>query len=155
MRSTVLRRHAAARRTAASAHGIARTARLGSRAGYVELTAFEDTSAARLAMAAVIRRLAGVRAMIIDLRRHRGGDESMASFLTSFFFATEPMAKERFTASPLPAVDASTVARLITAPLDVLVSSETSPLALAFASNLERLGRARVVGPATRHWRSA
>ncbi len=98
-------------------------------------------------MAAVIRRLAGVRAMIIDLRRHRGGDESMASFVTSFFFATEPMAKERFTASPLPAVDASTVARVITAPLDVLVSSETSPLALAFADNLERLGRARVVGP--------
>lgn len=155
MRSTLLRRQTAAISSATAGHGIARTARLGSRAGYFELTAFENSAAARQAVAAVIRRLAGVRAVILDLRRNRGGDESMASYLTSFFFATESMSSERFVAAPLPAADAATIARVITAPMDIVVGPDTSALGRAFAANLERLGRARIVGPAARQRRSA
>ena len=154
MRSTVQRRPATAPRTAAR-HGVARIARLGIRAGYFELTAFEHSAAARHAVTAAIRQLAGVRAVILDLRRNRGGDDAMASFVTSLFFATEAMASERFARAPLPAADASAVARMITAPLDVLVSHETSALGHVFALNLERLGRARIVGPGARHRRSA
>ncbi len=155
MRSTVLRRDTTAPRTATGSHGVGRVARLGSRAGFFELTAFEHSAAARQAVTAAIRQLAGVRAVILDLRRNRGGDESMASFVTSFFFATEAMTRERFASAPLPAADASTVTRMITAPLDVLVSRETSALGQAFAINLERLGRARIVGPALMHRRTA
>jgi C-terminal processing protease CtpA/Prc len=155
MRSTVLRRYVTAPHTAAAGHGVARIARLGSRAGYFELTTFEHSAAARHAVTGAIRQLAGVRAVILDLRRNRGGDESMASFVTSFFFATEAMASERFTCVPLPAAAASAVARMITAPVDVLVSRETSALGHAFAINLERLGRARIVGPALMHRRTA
>jgi hypothetical protein len=65
------------------------------------------------------------------------------------------MSSERFVAAPLPAADAATIARVITAPMDIVVGPDTSALGRAFAANLERLGRARIVGPAARQRRSA
>ncbi len=158
MRSAALRRSDPAATvpapSGASPHGVTRVRRLGGRAGYLELTAFECGAAARHAVTAAFRQLLDARAIIFDLRRHRGGEESMASYITSCLFATEPMARERFAPSPLPpgAVPGAPAPRLLAAPIDVLVSRETSALGRAFAANLERLGRARVVGPAPKRW---
>jgi C-terminal processing protease CtpA/Prc len=161
MRSAALRKLTAGsptlRSTAPAAvrdHGVARVTRLAGRAGYLELTTFECGAAARHAFRAALDQLADARAVILDLRRHRGGEESMASFVTSCFFATEPMPRERFTADPLPAAVTPSATRLLTAALDVLVSRDTSILGRAFAENLERLGRARIVGPLPRRVRS-
>jgi C-terminal processing protease CtpA/Prc len=161
MRSAALRRPAAndtpiptAAPTAAAGHGVARVTRLAGRAGYLELTAFECGAAARQAFRAALDQLTDARAIILDLRRNRGGEESMASFVTSCFFATEPMPRERFTAGPLPAVVMPSATRMLNAAVDVLVSRDTSILGRAFAENLERLGRARIVGPLPRRIRS-
>jgi C-terminal processing protease CtpA/Prc len=133
-------------------HGVSRVRRLRGSAGYLELTAFEWGSAARRAVGAAIRQLADARAVILDLRQHRGGDESMASYITSCLFATEPMGHERFAPSPRPPgpVPASGAPRLLSVPIDILVSRETSALGRAFAANLEHFGRARIVGPVPR-----
>ena len=90
--------------------------------------------------------------MILDLRAHRGGDESAAALITSYFFATEPMARERVSACPGAVAPDAAVPRLLSGTLDILVSRETSAIGRAFAANLERLGRARIVGPAPRRW---
>jgi len=106
MRSTALRRNANAAaapvRSHPSGHGVSRVRRLRGSAGYLELTAFEWGVAARRAFAAAVRQLSGARAIILDLRRHKGGAEPMASYITSCLFATEPMGHERFAPSPLP-----------------------------------------------------
>jgi C-terminal processing protease CtpA/Prc len=142
---------------AAPDHGVSRVRRLRGRAGYFEITFFECGAAARRAVSSAIRQLGDATAIILDLRRHRGGEESMASYVTSCLFATEPMARERFAPSPLPpgAVPASPAPRLLAAAIDVLVSRETSSLGRAFAANLERMGRARIVGPAPKRWAPA
>jgi len=140
----------AAPRALVLGHGVARVGRLGARAGYLELTAFAHGAAARHAVAGALRRIADAPAIILDLRRHRGGESTMASFITSCFFATEPLARERFAPCPgAPAARAdAALPRIPASSLDILVSRETSAIARAFAENLRRLGRARVVGPA-------
>lgn len=139
-------------RTALLGHGVARVARLAGRAGYLELSAFAHGAAARHAVVSALRQIADTPAIILDLRRHRGGEETMASFITSCFFATESMALERFAVCPGTPAAGAGVPRLPSCTLDVLVSRETSSIGRAFAGNLERLGRARVVGPAPRRW---
>jgi len=137
-------------RAAVLGHGVARVTRLGGRAGYLELTLFGHGAAARHAVASALKRIADAPAIILDLRRHRGGEETMASFITSCFFATEPMARERFAlcpGAPVPVASAG-VPRIVSSQIDILVSRETSAVARGFAENLRRLGRARIVGPA-------
>lgn len=156
MRSTALRRPANAAQPAAPppewGHGVSRVRHLRGCAGYLELTVFEWGSAARRAVSAAFRQLSDARAIILDLRNHTGGEESMASFITSCFFTTEPMGHERFAPSLRPPrpVPASRAPRLLSAPIDILVSRETSALGRAFAANLEHFGRARIVGPTPR-----
>jgi C-terminal processing protease CtpA/Prc len=137
-------------RTFTLGHGVARVARLTGRAGYLELTAFAHGAAARHAVASALRQIGDAPAIILDLRRHRGGEETMASFITSCFFPTEPMALERYAVCPGNPAAAAGVPRIVGPSLDILVSRETSTLARKFAENLRRLGRARVVGPAPR-----
>ena len=161
MRTTALRRQVTVASppalTPGWGHGVSQVRRLRGSGGYLELTAFEWGSAARRAIGAAFRQLADARAIILDLRQHRGGEESMASYITSCFFTTEPMGRERFAPSPLPPgpVPASGAPRLLSAPIDILISHETSAVGLAFAANLEHFGRARIVGPAPRRWLSS
>ena len=135
-------------RAATRGHGVARVARLAGRAAYLEITAFAHGATARHTVTSALRQIADAPAIILDLRRHRGGEETMASFITSCFFATEPMALERFALCPGKPAAGAGVPRLLSATIDILVSRETSALGRGFAANLKRLGRARVVGPA-------
>jgi C-terminal processing protease CtpA/Prc len=137
---------------AALGHGVTRVARLAGRAGYIALSEFGAGVAARHALASAFRRVADAPAIILDLRAHRGGDATTAALITSYLFATEPMARERFASCPGAATRGRTVPRLPTATIDVLVSRETSALGRAFAANLARLGRAHVVGPGPARW---
>jgi len=139
---------------AALGHGVTRVARLAGRAGYIALSEFGVGVAARHALASAFRRVSDAPAIILDLRAHRGDDESTAALVTSYFFPTEPMARERFASCPGAAAPERAVPRLLLATLDVLVSRETSALGRAFAANLARLGRAQVVGPGPARWAS-
>lgn len=132
---------------AALGHGVARVARLAGRAGYVKLSDFGVGVAARHALASAFRRVADAPSIILDLRELRGGDASTAALVTSYFFATESMARERFATCPGAAAPERALPRIPNASLDVLISRETSALGRAFAANLAKLGRAHVVGP--------
>lgn len=127
-----------------SRHGFEVVERYGDDMGYIDLRRFVGTAAARATAIAAMARVAGTRLLILDLRRHRGGSAAMAALLTSLLFDTEPLyPDELYTpAAQLPPVAAEP--RCTAQRVEVLVSRETSDVALAFASNLDRLGRASV-----------
>src|ERR671930_607533 len=69
--------------------GFERVARLCGNVGYVDLRLFPAVGRGAGAPAAVIDALADADALIIDLRRNRGGDRATAALLSSFLFETE------------------------------------------------------------------
>ena len=115
--------------------------------GIVELRKFVGTPAARASAIAAMTRVASAKRVVLDLRRHRGGDESMAALLTSLLFDTESLYADevQLCGEGLPVTRPE--ARCTRQPVEVWVSGATSALGLAFATNLGRLGRATV-----RHW---
>ncbi|HKT09624.1 MAG TPA: hypothetical protein VJR24_17115 [Gemmatimonadaceae bacterium] len=115
--------------------------------GVVELRKFVGTPAARASAIAAMTRIAGAQRVVLDLRRHRGGDESMAALLTSLLFDTESLYADEVQMSGESLPVARPEARCTRQPVEVWVSGATSALGLAFATNLGRLGRATV-----RHW---
>ncbi len=112
--------------------------------GVIELRKFVGTPAARASAIAAMTRVAGAQRVVLDLRRHRGGDESMAALLTSLLFDTESLYADEVQTSDeaLPATRPE--ARCTRQPVEVWISGATSTLGLAFATNLGRLGRATV-----------
>ena len=128
-------------------HGIESAAIEPDGCGVVELRKFVGTPAARASAIAAMTRVAGAQRVVLDLRRHRGGDESMAALLPSLLFDTESLYADevRLCGEALPVTRPE--ARCTRQPVEVWVSGATSALGLAFATNLGRLGRATV-----RHW---
>ncbi|HEY7893290.1 MAG TPA: hypothetical protein VIC24_00170 [Gemmatimonadaceae bacterium] len=112
--------------------------------GVIELRRFIGTPAARASAIAAMARLSVADRIVLDLRRHRGGDESMAALLTSLLFDTEPLYADEVHASgesmPLTRPEARCARQMV----EVWISEATSALGLAFAANLGRLGRASV-----------
>jgi len=128
-------------------HGIESAAIGPDGCGIVELRKFVGTPAARASAIAAMTRVASAQRVVLDLRRHRGGDESMAALLTSLLFDTESLYADevQLGGEALPVTRPE--ARCARQPVEVWVSGATSALGLAFATNLGRLGRATV-----RHW---
>jgi Peptidase family S41 len=122
--------------------------RLAPDVGYVEIRSFRGGAGARERVAAVLERLAGARALILDLRRNHGGDRSMVALFTSMLFDTESMHRDAVYArtAEAPWSLALAEARCTTQQVYVLVSRDTDSLGQAFAANLQRLGRGLVVG---------
>ena len=112
--------------------------------GVVELRKFVGTPAARASAIAAMTRLAGAQRVVLDLRRHRGGDESMAALLTSLLFDTESLYADEVHISGESLPVTRPEARCTRQPVEIWVSGATSSLGLAFATNLGRLGRASV-----------
>ncbi|HEX6533243.1 MAG TPA: S41 family peptidase [Gemmatimonadaceae bacterium] len=112
--------------------------------GYIELRSFHGSPAARCTAIDAIDRLSGMASLVLDLRRNRGGDESMAALLTSLLFDTEGVHADAVYVPSAGLPPSPAEPRLARQRVEVLVSPETSPLALAFATNLSRLGRATV-----------
>ncbi|MGH7649735.1 MAG: hypothetical protein ACREND_16600 [Gemmatimonadaceae bacterium] len=112
--------------------------------GMVELRRFIATPAARASAIAAMARIARADRIVLDLRRHRGGDESMAALLTSLLFDTEPLYADEVHASGASMPVTRPEARCARQPVEVWISGATSALGLAFAANLGRLGRASV-----------
>lgn len=123
-------------------HGFARVEFLAEHVGYIDLRAFHATPAARASAIAAIRLLERADVLILDLQRHRGGDESMAALLTSLLFDTEPLYAEEWCADPRALPRVACEPRCRRQRIEVLLSRETSPLGRAFARNLTRLSRA-------------
>ena len=116
--------------------------------GYLEIRSFRGGADARERVAAVLDRLAGTRALILDLRRNHGGDRSMVALFTSRLFDTESVHRDAVYArtAEAPWSLAPAEARWATQRVYVLVSQNTDSLGQAFAANLQWLGRGLVVG---------
>ncbi len=74
---------------AKTGYGVARAEVLPGNIGYVDLRLFFQVEMARDALVAAMNKVAGTRAIIFDLRKHRGGDPATVSFLASYLFGSE------------------------------------------------------------------
>lgn len=127
-----------------SRHGFEVVERRGDGTGYIELCRFHGTDAARGTAVAAIERVAGAGALVIDLRRNRGGDASMAALITSLLFDTEALDQHEVYAPGEALPRTAAEPRFARERLEILLSGDTHPLGVAFAANLDRLGRALV-----------
>jgi hypothetical protein len=113
---------------------------------------------ARAAADAALALLANTDALIVDLRNCPGGNEGMATYLLSYFFAEEHKllmsASFRFADQQIDSYtnpDVPAAKRRPTVPLYVLTSRETTfSAAESVAYTLQKFGRAKVVGETTR-----
>ncbi|MGB7250409.1 MAG: S41 family peptidase [Phormidesmis sp.] len=135
---------------------INRVERLQGNVGYLELFSFEPPEFAGAVMTAAMQFVANTSALIIDLRRNRGGSASMVALLTSYLLPAYPAVhltdlywpnEERIQQSwTMPHVSAP---RYLNKPVYVLTGLETFSAAEEFAYNLKHLKRAVVVGETT------
>jgi retinol-binding protein 3 len=133
-----------------------RVERLRGNVGYLELFSFEPPEFAGYTAAAAMQFLANTSALIIDLRRNRGGSASMVALLTSYLLPAYPLVhltdlhwpKESRTQQSwtLPYVSGT---RYLDKPVYVLTGPETFSAAEEFAYNLKHLKRAVIVGETT------
>jgi retinol-binding protein 3 len=133
-----------------------RVERLRGNVGYLELFSFEPPEFAGDVAAAAMQFLAHTSALIIDLRRNRGGSASMVALLTSYLLPAYPAvhltdlywpkADRTQQSWTLPHVSAP---RYLHQPVYVLIGPDTFSAAEEFAYNLKHLKRAVIVGETT------
>ncbi len=133
-----------------------RVERLRGNVGYLELFSFEPPEFAGEVAAAAMQFLAHTSALIIDLRRNRGGSASMVALLTSYLLPAYPSVhltdlywpkEERSQQSwTLPYVPGT---RYLDKPVYILIGPDTFSAAEEFAYNLKHLKRAVIVGETT------
>jgi C-terminal processing protease CtpA/Prc len=128
----------------------------GGRIGLVEISEFYPAQWIAEAVAQAMQALAGVSALVFDLRRCRGGEPGgVACWASSLFGAqpvhlndlylrTEDRTESWWTRPELPGP------RFVRQPVFVLVSAATFSAAEEFAYDLQALGRATIVGEQTR-----
>lgn len=133
-----------------------RVERLRGNVGYLELFSFEPPEFAGDTAAAAMQFLANTSALIIDLRRNRGGSASMVALLTSYLLPAYPSvhltdlhwpAAERIQQAWTSAYVPSP--RYLDRPIYVLIGPDTFSAAEEFAYNLKHLNRAVLVGETT------
>ena len=122
--------------------------------GYLELTACTDAALGGATAAAAMKFLAGVDALIIDLRSNAGGLTSMGLYLSSYLFEPRKLMHSlaRRDSKDLEHFRTATHVegeRLLDIPVYVLTSSRTASSAECFAYDLKHHGRATVVGERT------
>jgi C-terminal processing protease CtpA/Prc len=137
-------------------YGIAKVERLAGNVGYLDLRGIPDVSVGGRAIAAAMELLAHTHALIVDLRRNRGGDPDGVQFWCSFLFPDGETHLNSIYDGPtgqtrgywtLPYVPGP---RYLDRPVYVLTSAFTFSAAEEFAYNLQVLKRAVLIGETTR-----
>ena len=135
--------------------GFARVEQLPGNIGYIDLRLFHGPSVAAEHAANAMNRLADSDALIIDLRKNRGGSAEMVALLASYLLGPErvllntivgrdgKLENESWTTPELPG------RRFIGKEVYVLTSSSTFSAAEEFAYDLKNLKRATLVGETT------
>ena len=129
-------------RLALQGNGVARAEILPGGVGYVDFRHFPPRAVAEEALQAAMTRVAGARALIIDLRRHRGGAERV--HLNSLHYRGTGRAQEFHTDPTLPGPRFGP-----NKPVFLLTSSRTFSAGEEFAYNLQTRQRARLIGETT------
>jgi C-terminal processing protease CtpA/Prc len=136
-------------------HGIAHVELHDGNIGYVEILTLVGGPEARDAAAKAMARLSEARALILDLRKNRGGAASMVDFLCSHLFEKRTLlyTLERRLGERTEAWTSSEgLGHRFSGnvPVFVLVSTETFSAAEGLAYALQQHGRAKIVGEATK-----
>lgn len=132
--------------------GLAKAERLEGNIGYLDIEFFPSVKLAAPTADAAMAFLAATDALIIDARRHRGGDPEMVAYLVSHFVAPGTLINtiySRDKADP----DLHHAAKIPSKPYSkkvyVLTSSKTFSGGEELAYDLQALGRAQVYGEVT------
>jgi hypothetical protein len=124
--------------------------------GYVEILTLAGGPGARRAAAEAMARLSAAQALILDLRKNRGGAASMVDFLCSHLFEKRTLLYTLERRSGEKRTEAWTSPEDIghhfsgDVPVFVLVSGETFSGAEGLAYVLQQHGRAKIVGETTK-----
>lgn len=136
-------------------YGVHKVERLSGNVGYLQLTSIFRAESAARTVAAAMAVLARTSALIIDVRRNRGGAPTGVAFLCSYFFSPEPVhlndmyrreggvTEQSWTLPHLPGE------RYLDKPVYLLTSDKTFSGAEELAYDLQQLRRACVVGETT------
>jgi len=137
-------------------HGFAHVELRDGGIGYVEILTLAGDPGARGAAAKAMARLSEARALILDLRKNRGGAASMVDFLCSHLFETRTLLYTLKRRSGEKKTEAWTSPEGLghrfsaDVPVFVLVSGETFSAAEGLAYVLQQHGRAKIVGETTK-----
>jgi hypothetical protein len=136
-------------------YGFGRIEVLADNIGYLELTRFSRPEVGVAAARAAMDSLAGVEALIIDVRANHGGSEDMVNLICAHLFE-EPVHTitfyTRYTGETrdLWTPDDVRGSALAHVPVYVLQSAESASAAEHLAYSLQAAGRARIVGERSR-----
>jgi hypothetical protein len=127
---------------------------LAGNVGYLELTAFQAAPEAREVIAAAMRMLENVDAMIVDMRGNRGGSQQTVNYLASYFFPAGQRdlisMRSRTMAAPMISGTVPTPTRKFeNVPLYILTSGKSFSAGEAFPFIMQQYGRATIVGETT------
>ncbi|MEU7908005.1 S41 family peptidase [Actinoplanes sp. NPDC049118] len=137
-------------------YGIARVERLDGNVGYLDLRQIADASAGGRAIAAAMELVSHTEALIIDLRRNRGGSPNGVTFWLSYLFPDDEThlnsiydgesgnTRQFWSLAWLPGE------RYLDRPVSVLTSEVTFSAGEEFCYNLQAHGRATLIGQTTR-----
>lgn len=137
-------------------HGIARVERLDGNVGYLDLRQIPDASAGGRAIAAAMELVTHTSALIVDLRKNRGGAPNGVIFWTSYFFPDDGThlndiydgasgrTRQFWSLAHLPGE------RYLDRPVYVLTSDVTFSAGEELCYNLQTQGRATLIGATTR-----
>lgn len=138
-------------------HGIHRVERLDGGIGLLELRQFHPPACSAASVSAAMTLLAPSPALIIDLRRCRGGEPDMVAFLSSYLFDETPVHLNSLYIRPEDRLQAYwTLAEVpgrrygSRRPVLLLGSRQTFSAGEEFAYSLQARRRATVVGETTR-----
>ncbi|MEO3817046.1 S41 family peptidase [Plantactinospora sp. B24E8] len=137
-------------------HGISRVERLDGNIGYLDLRLIPDAGTGGRAIAAAMELVAQTHALIVDLRRNRGGSPNGVIFWTSYLFPDDQTllnsihdretgeTRQYWSLAHLPGE------RYLDRPVLVLTSGATFSGGEEFCYNLKARGRATLIGETTR-----
>lgn len=136
-------------------YGFERVERLAGNIGYLDIRGFFYPEYAGDRAAAAMALLADTRALIIDLRRNRGGQPEMVAVMCSYLLEPEPVHLTDFYWREADSTRQSWTLRYVPGPrytdrpVCLLIGPETFSGAEEFAYNLKALERATLVGGTT------
>jgi hypothetical protein len=127
--------------------GIQKIELLPGNIGYMDLRQFMNPQFGGEAVAAAMTLLANADAVIVDLRRNGGGEQTMVQFMISYFVKPETELNKFEQSRTLPYVPGKT---MFDTPLFVLTGERTFSGAEDFSYAMKMLKRATIVGVQTR-----
>lgn len=134
--------------------GFFRVERLPGNIGYIDLRGFDDAQWAGGTAVAAMNFLAHCNAVIIDLRRNRGGSPGMIQLISSYFFEEPVLLSSYYIRAGERTKQFWSYAhvegpRLKDVDLYILTSPLTFSAAEEFAYNMKNLNRATIIGETT------